>query len=304
MPDTANLQRAFGQPSGQAKGCGFPVTSVVGLFHGPSGLLLELLASPLYTGELRVLRQLFRWLRPGDVLVGDRAYASYSILVLLGKRGVNAVMRQHQSRRQDFRRGRRIDKDDRIIQLPKPRNRPPWMSLAEFTALPKMLTVRMLRYQVAVNGCRTRSVTLVTTLLDPEAYPVADIAALYGDRWEVETCYRHLKTTLQMGVLRCKSEDMVRKELLMHSVVYNLVRAVMVQAGLQQGIPPDRISLVDVLRYLARSRWHLDALPTFVVNRKRRWRSQPRAVKRRPKPFPLLTSPRSKMCNAMASWGL
>ncbi|NNF42314.1 MAG: IS4 family transposase [Phycisphaerales bacterium] len=300
MPDTPDLQRGFGQPSGQAKGCGFPVANVVGLFHRPSGLLLELLVNPLYTSEMRVVRQLFRWLRRGDVLVGDRAYASYSLFVLLGQHGVDVVTRLHQSRRADFRRGRRIDKDDRIVELKKPRNRPPWMSLAEFVALPKSLTVRMIRYQVVANGYRTQTITLMTTLLDPGEYPVADVADLYGDRWEVETCYRHLKDTLRMDVLRCRSEDMIRRELLMHCIVYNLVRAVMVQAGLQQGVPPDRIGLLDVVRHLARSGWNLDELPVFVVNAKRNRHPYERAVKRRPKHYRLLTSPRRRQRRAVA----
>lgn len=303
MPDTLELQAAFGQPAGQTPGCGFPVANIVGLFHR-SGLLVDMLVHPLYTHEARVACQLFRHLRRGDVLVGDRGFSSYVILARLLSRGAHAVMREHQARATDFRVGRRIARDDRIIERPKPPQRPHWLDAAEFARLPDRLRLRQVRYSIARDGYRTRTVVLVTTLLDPDAYPLDDLAALYGERWEAETCFRHLKQTLRMDVLRCKTVEGVQKELWQYGITYNLVRAIMVQGGLQQGVPPDRISLIDVVRYLALGRTNLDALPRFVVRAYRPGRPQPRAVKRRPKSYSLLTHPRSKMRKAMAAWAL
>lgn len=301
MPDTPALQSAFGQPRGQRPGCGFPVANLVGLFQR-RGLLVDLLVNPLYTHEARIAHHLFDRLRRGDVLVGDRAFATYTIIATLARRGVEAVMREHQRRPVDFRRGRRIARDDRIIERTRPRRCPAWMDPADFDRLPERLALRQVRYAVAANGYRTQQVVLITTLRDADRYPLDDLASLYGERWEAETCLRHLKQTLGMDVLRCRTEEGVRKELCMYGVAYNLVRAIMVRAGIAQGVPPDRISLIDVVRCLVLGRVRLDALPRFVVNPRRPGRHQPRAVKRRPKEYPRLTHPRPAMRKAMQSW--
>jgi len=304
MPDTPKLQAEFGLPPQQKKGCGFPMAKLLGLFHGPSGLLVDLLVSPYRTHEASIAHRLFHWLHPGDVLVGDRAFASYVILAMLAGLGVYPVMRQHQRRPVDFRRGRRIGVQDQIIELRRPSRRPDWMSADAFEALPERLPVRQLRYRIEENGYRTESVVLVTTLLDADAYPLDDLATLYGDRWEVETCFRHLKQTLHMDVLRCQTADGVRKELCMYGVIYDLIRAIMVQAGIRQEVPPDRISLIDVVRCLELGLIRGDVLPVFVVNPDRPGRHQPRAVKRRPKTYPLMSRPRQELRKALASGAL
>lgn len=303
MPDTPELQATFGQPTGQRKGCGFPVANLVGLFHR-SGLLVDMLVNPLYAHEARMAHRLFGHLREGDVLVGDRAFSTYTIIAMLMGRDAHAVMREHQRRSTDFRRGRRIARDDRIIERPKPTIRPRWMTPAEFEQLPERLLLRQVRYTIVTDGFRTEKVVLVTTLLDSEEYPVSELAALYGERWEAETCFRHLKQTLRMDVLRCKSPDGVWKELSMYGVAYNLVRAIMVQAGINQGVPPERISLIDVVRCLSLGQVNIESLPQFVVNPHRPGRHQPRAVKRRPKQYARLTHPRSQMRKAMNAWTL
>ncbi len=301
MPDEPELQSAFGQPKGQQPGCGFPVANVLGLFHR-SGLLVQLLVNPLYRHEARVAPGVFGHLKRGDVLVGDRAFSTYVLIAMLVDRGAHAVMRENQRRPTDFRSGKRIDHDDRIIRRKKPAQCPAWMDPAEFDQLPDALTLRQVRYSVAQRGYRTHKVVLVTTLLDAERYPVRELAAIYGERWEVETCFRHLKQTLKMDVLRCKTEVGVRKELAVYGLAYNLVRTIMVLAGHHQRVPPDRISLIDVVRCLTLGLIRLDALPRFVVRPYRPGRHQPRAVKRRPKQYPRLTHPRSEMGKAMASW--
>lgn len=302
MSDTPALQKAFGQPRGQKPGCGFPVAKIVGLFHGPSGLLVDLLVEPLYTHEASLAHRLFTWLRSGDILVGDRAFASYVLLAMLQQRGVHAVMRQHQRRLIDFRRGRYVGRKDRIITLAKPVKPPCWMKREEFDRLRETLTVRQLEYSVVAKGYRSQTVVLVTTLLDGVEYPVADLAELYSERWEVETCYRHLKQTLGMDVLRCQSEEGIGKELFMYRIVYNVVRAIMVQSAVERGVPPARLSMIDTLRWLRDGPIDLDRLPPIRVNPHRPGRHQPRVVKRRPKQYSLLTHPREQMRKAMRGW--
>ena len=202
MPDTPKLQSIFGQPTGQRKGCGFPVANLVGLFHR-SGLLVEMLVNPLYAHEARMAHGLFGHLGQGDILVGDRAFSTYTIIAMLMGRDAHAVMREHQRRPTDFRRGHRIAQDDRIVERPKPTICPKWMGRAEFEQLPERLLLRQVRYTIVPDGFRTEKVVLVTTLLDSDQYPVSELAALYGERWEAETCFRHLKHTLRMDVLRC-----------------------------------------------------------------------------------------------------
>jgi hypothetical protein len=220
---------------------------------------------------------------------------------LLAARSVHILMRQHQRRKTDFRRGRRLGVRDQIIQWTKPVKRPPWMEAHAFEQRPDRLTLRRVEYRIEANGYRTQKVVLITTLLDAQTYPVRELASRYGERWQVETCFRHLKQTMRMDVLKCRTVDGVGKEVWMYAIIYNLVRAMMVEAGLRQGVPPDRISFIDVLRWLAHRR-EGEPMPRLAVNPHRPGRHQPRVVKRRPKQYPLLTHPRDQMRKAMRGW--
>jgi len=302
MSDTPSLQNAFQQPKGQKPGCGFPMAKIVGLFHGGSGLLVDLLVEPLYTHEASIAHQLFKWLRKDDLVIGDRAFSTYVIITLLYKRGVHSLMRQHQRRKVDFRRGRFIGLKDRVITMDRPVKAPRWMSEEEFNQLPETMTVRQLEYTVEAKGYRTERIVLVTTLLDGEKYPHDELAELYDKRWEVETCYRYLKRTLGMNFLHCQWEDGVRKELLMYTIVYNVVRAIMVQSAVERGVPPDRLSVIDTLRWLCDGPIDMDHLPPIKVNPYRPGRHQPRAVKRRGSNYPRLTHAREEMLEAMKQW--
>lgn len=303
MPDTPSLQRAFRQPTGQKPGCGFPKANIVGLFHR-SGLLVNLLVNPLYVHEASVASQLFKHLRAGDILVGDRGFASYPLMALLHQQGAHFVMRDHHRRKVDFRRGRRVGINDQIIDRTRPQRRPSWMSHDEFASLPLSMSLRVIRYRVEQRGYRSQVVCVVTSLTDDARYSRSDIAALYGERWEAETCFRYLKTTLRMDVLRTRTEDRVLKELLAYRMAYNCIRALMVQAGVQQHVDPRRISLIDVVRAMRAGWIDGDVLPLFKVNPDRPGRVQPRAVKRRPKEYALLTRPRQEMAKAMRRWKL
>jgi DDE family transposase len=266
MPDTPELQKEFGQPGGQRPGCGFPVAHLLALFHASTGFLVKVLAAPLRSHDMAQAALLHPELEEGDVLIGDRAFCSFVHLALLRSRKLHGVFRAHQKQIIDFRphrayngpgrkpcKGRpssrwlkRLGFHDQLVEYFKPKRRPTWMSPEEYAALPASLVVRELRYQVP-RGCRTREVTLVTTLLDPELYPAKELAALYGQRWGIEINLRHLKTTMGMDVLHCQTVNGVLKELTVFALVYNLVRAVMYAASQRQQVPVARISFADAL---------------------------------------------------------
>jgi Transposase DDE domain len=289
MPDTPELQEAFGQPGEQAAGCGFPVAHLLALFEAATGYLLRVAVAPLRTHDLADTPAVHPALRPGDVLVGDRAFGSYAHLAACRRRGVHAVFRAHQRRRSA---ARRRGPADRRVTYAKPAQRPAWMAAADYAALPAALDVREVRVRVARPGRRVRWVTLVTTLTDPRRYPAAALAQLYGRRWQVETDLRHLKQTLGLDVLRCRTVPGVMKELLVFVTVYNLVRRVMVEAARRQKVAPHRVSFVDALRWLRQARSG-DPVPVLVVNPERPDRVEPRVRKRRPKQFPVMKRPRS-----------
>uniref|UniRef100_UPI0013ECC8CB transposase n=1 Tax=Paludisphaera soli TaxID=2712865 RepID=UPI0013ECC8CB len=253
-------------------------------------------------------------LGPGDVLVGDRGFCSFLHLALLAARGAHAVFRVHARQIVDFtphrphvgrdvkegakgrprsRWLRRIGEHDQLVEWSKPSKRPQWSTQEQFAALPATLELRELRYDVGRPGYRTRSVTLVTTLLDAEAYPLESLAELYGTRWRVELYLRRLKTTMRMDVLKCKTVDGVLKELTVYALVYNLVRVVILEAARHQGREVERVSFVDALRWLVHAVGD-GRSPRLVVNPDRPGRVQPRVVKRRPKKYMWMTRTRAE----------
>ena len=323
MPDTPELQEHFGQPSGQRPGCGFPVAHLLALFHAGTGFLLEVLAAPWHTHDMAQVATLHMALRPGDVLVGDRAFCSFAHLALLRQQGLHAVFRVHQKQIVDFTPSRphttskpqaaqkglprsrwlcQLGVTDQLVEWVKP-VRPPvhppaWLTPTLWASLPEVLCVRELRYRVTQAGFRTQTVTLVTTLLEADLYPADALADLYQCRWQVETNLRHLKHTMGLDVLHCQRLAGVMKELTVFALVYNLVRVVMLEAAKRQGVALERISFIDALRWLSTARLG-KPLPPLVVNPHRPDRVEPRAVKRRPKPYPLLMKPRREARNAL-----
>jgi Transposase DDE domain len=228
-----------------------------------------------------------RTVAPGDVLVDDRAFGSYAHLALCRRRGMHAVFRAHQ---RWLTAGRRAGPRDRRVTDRKPAQRPAWMAAAHYAALPDELAVREVRFPVARPGRRIWWVTLVTTLTDAGRYPAAALAGLYGRWWQVEGDLRHLKQTLGLDVLRCRTVPGVVKELLVFVTVYNLVRRVMLEAARRQGAEPHRVSFVDALRWLRQARAG-EPLPALVVNPDRPGRVEPRVRKRRPKQYPVMKRP-------------
>ena len=295
MPDTPELQAAFGQPGGRRPGCGFPVAHLLALFDHADGYLVETHLAPLRTHDLAHAPTMHDAMQAGDLLLADRAFGSFAHLALLQKRGRHGLFRQHQRRPRGLRR-------DRLATYPKPKEKPSWLTAAEYAELPATIVVREVRVKVRVPGCRVRHLVLVTTLLDREKYPARDLAKLYAQRWQVETNLRHLKTTLNMDVLRSQTADGVRKEVQAFALAYNLVRSVMATAGAQQGVPAERISFVDALRWLRRAKAD-EPVPALLVHPARPGRFEPRVVKRRPKSYPRMTRPRNELKEALKNEG-
>jgi hypothetical protein len=247
-------------------------------------------------------------LKPGDLMLADRGFSTYALLAQLLLGGVHALFRLHQARPADLRQGKRLGKNDRLCVWRKPWLRPRYLPKALWNKIPAQLSVRVLRVNLYVPGFRVRSVTLVTTLLDPKEYPAQELAWLYVERWRVELWFRDIKTSMGMEVLRCKSPKMVHKELEMFLIAYNLIRCLMAQASLRHDVGVSALSFkgtVDTVRQFAtaiaqaRSRKQqkrlLDRLLQVIARDRlpdRFGRTEPRAVKRRPKPYPLLNRPR------------
>ncbi len=313
MPDTPELQRHFGQPGGQRKGCGFPVAKWLALFDLATGMLLRTTTAPLRTHEMSRVPAISGNLEPGDVVLGDRGFCFYAHLAILIQRGLHAVFRTHQKQIVDFTPGRpaarRGSKDlpgmprsrwvlsqgnsDQIVMLLKPRSHPKWMESEDYAKLPDEIRVRELRYRVEVPGYRLREFTLVTTLLDATTYSAISLAELYYRRWQVEIHFRNIKISMNMDVLRCETVAGVLKELAVFALAYNLVRSVMVESARLQGVAADRVSLVDAVRWLIGM--EETDVSELVVNPSRPGRVDPRVKKRRPKQYMRMTEPRADL---------
>lgn len=323
MPDTPQLQAYFGQPGQQKLGCGFPVAHWLVMLHAGTGMITKMLAAPLRTHDMSGAATLHPELRAGDVLVADRGFCSYAHLALLLQRGVHGLLRIHQRTIVDFtpdrafvhpaggksdhKKGKprsrwikQLGATDQIVEWFKPPRKPDWMRAAQYASLPASMTVRELRYTIHEKGFRPKEITLVTTLVDEERYTLDDLAKLFLQRWEVETNIGHLKTTMKMDVLKCKTVEGVLRELQVFALIYNMVRQVMLAAASRQRVDVRRISFIDALRWL-QSASPGDELIALVVNPCRPYRIEPRVVKRRPKQYPLMTTPRNqwkKMLNS------
>jgi len=310
LPDTRANQKAYPQPAGQKPGCGFPVLKLVVLFSLASGALLDVVLGNLHQHDLRLFQRLWEVLKAGDILLGDRAYGDYVTLAGLPRQGVDVVARLHQRRKVDFRRAKRLGHQDGVFLWRKGCMQSTILTPAQWAALPAEIQVRIVRFTAACRGFRTQRITLVTTLLDASLYPAAELVALYFRRWQIELCLRNVKTTLGLEQLRCQSPAMVRKELLAGLIAHNLIRCVMAEAAQIHSAELERLSFKGAVDALRQYSAVLAQAPTNRLKRKlwqdllrslaadlvplRPGRSEPRAVKRRPKPFPLLNRPRHK----------
>jgi len=310
MPDTPANQQAFPQSRAQKAGVGFPLARMVVLFSLAVGTALDAAFGPYrgkQTGELSLFRQLHDRLERGDILLADRHFCSFWELALVRERGGDVVTRLHQHRRADFRRGRRLGPCDHVVRWAKP-PRPEWMTPEEHAGLPAVLAVRELRVRVTRPGYRTRVLIVATTLLDADAFSTQDVALLYRVRWFAELDLRALKATLQMGILRGKTPVMVRKEIWAHLLAYNLIRGLMADAAAEAGLLPWQLSFAGALQTVVafaplawswEEKWESISVALRVALREHRvcdrtGRVEPRAQKRRPQHYPLLTEPREQ----------
>jgi len=308
--DTPENQQAFPQQKGQRPGCGFPILRLLAFFALATGMISAWIHGPWDQSELALLQQLWDHLRPGELLLGDRGFCSWGLLAQCQARQVHAVFRVRGCRRRDFRRGQRLSADQRLVHWDKPTRRARTVTAAEWALLPDTLCLRLVRCRLNVRGFRTRQVILVTTLLDAQSYPVHALSQLYLRRWEMELTLRHLKGTLQMDHLSCKTPENLEREIRLHLLVHNLVRRVMLEAARRHRAPLNRLSFAGALAAArrcaegllqARSKGQrqqlLDQLFADVAADllpDRPGRREPRAVKRRPKPYPRLMCHRSK----------
>jgi hypothetical protein len=311
LPDTTANQKAYPQPDTQKPGLGFPLLRAVVLLSLATAAVQGLATGPYQgkeSGETALLRTLLGQLPAGSIVVADRFYCSYFMVALLQACGVQVVMRLHQRRKSDFRRGRSLGPDDHVVEWVKPKC-PEWMAEADYAGMPATIQVREVRKEITTRGCRVRKLTVITTLLDNTEYSTYDITDLFHKRWHVELDIRAIKSTLKMDELRCLTPQMVEKEIWVHFLGYNLIRKVAAQAALEAGVCPRQISFA-ASQQVVLGAWSkltegtreeqlrlgqalLRALGKEEVGN-RPGRCEPRAVKRRPKKQKLLTKPRKQ----------
>jgi hypothetical protein len=315
MPDRPANRRAYPLTYNQTPGTNFALARIGAIISLSYGAILDLgicRYAGKGQGEVSLLRRLWEVLQPGDVLLGDRLMSGWVGMHLLKRRGVDTVSRLSAHRRADFRTGRRLGRDDHLVQWQKPTSirsvdRP------TYNALPEAITVREVRFRVEQPGFRTRSVVVVTTLLDPAQASKDELASLYRARWNNELDLRSIKVVLQMDVLRCKTPELVRKEVWTHVLAYNLIRTVMAQAAAEHDVEPRSISFKATLQVLEafrsliafqcdrgaahRAALYRQILTAIAVHRvaDRPDRFEPRMAKRRPKRYDRLTRPRAEI---------
>lgn len=318
MPDTDANQREYPQKSSQKPGVGFPTFRAVVILSLATACAMELALGPYAgkkTGETALLRSVLESLVPGDVLVADRCYCSFMMIALLLARGCDVCTRRHQARHSDFRRGKRLGKGDHLIEWTRP-SRPEWMDEATYASIPEKLVLREIRFQVVEPGRRTRKLTIITTLTDPEAYTIKDVAELYGYRWHAELDILEIKQWLHLDHLRCKSPGMVRREVWTTLLAYNLVRTAAASAALLHGVQPRQISFTATCQHVLSS-WMILATTvdprdarlslcrvllkhiSQVLVGNRPGRIEPRVLKRRRHRYPLMTKPRDELRNEL-----
>jgi hypothetical protein len=313
MPDSEANQAEYPQMTCQKPGVGFPILRFLVVFSLAVGTVLDAAFCPYrgkQTSELALFRRVHESIDEGDVVLGDRHFCSFFEIADLKRRGADVVLRQHQCRITDFRRGVRLGRYDHRVVWKKPA-RPDWMDEESYREFPEELAMREVRIHIKAKGrkVRTRTLTIATTLCDSQAVRKADLAELYRRRWQAELNLRSLKTVLQMDVLRCKTPEMVRKEIWAHLLAYNLIRKVMAQAAEKSKVEPWTISFKATLQTLKAFAWPLltcakSKLPDVIEEMllaiarhsvgNRPDRVEPRALKRRPKPYDLLNKPRSQ----------
>jgi len=296
LPDTAANQSQYPQQGGQKPGLGFPISRIVGVICLSSGAVLNA-ALGKYKGkgssEQDLLRTLLDTFKAGDLVMGDAFYGTYFLLASLCARKIDAVFEQYGARKRvtDFRKGKRLAAKDHLVKLEKPKRKPDWMTQENYDSAPSYITIRELKVKGKI---------LITTLLSSKGFPKSEIQALYKKRWHIEVDFRNIKTTLGMERLSCKTPEMAEKEMWVYLLAYNLIRLLMAQSALLADIRPRQLSFKHTVQLWVAwcqqtqsifTRPDESVLFVLIAQNKvgnRPDRIEPRAVKRRPKPFPLL----------------
>ncbi len=308
MPDTLKNQQSFPQQSCQKQGLGFPIARIVGLTSLSVGTVTAYCLGAFQgkgSGETSLFSQLISSISKDELLLADRYYCTWPIIALLQQQGSRFLVQNHVQRKPDFRIGKKLGEKDHLIEWKKPKRKPDWITAADYNALPEIIIIREVRVKGRVY---------VTTLFDERKYPKKELAEFYSQRWKIELDFRSLKTQMKMDMLRCKSPEMVEKEIAVNLLAYNLIRANIARAVQAEGGVPRQISFMTTVQLFNqkisttfaltnRALKHVingifKAIVSIAIGQQKR-QKQPRAIKRRPKSYPLLTNPRKDACEAI-----
>ena len=316
MPDTPENQAEYPQHSSQKPGIGFPIARVVSILSLATGCLVNAAVGPFMgkgTGETALLRKLLDLFKPGDVVVADRYFCNYWLIAMLMQRGVHVCFRKHQKRPTDFRRGKRLGRDDHLVSWVRPA-RPAWMSTEQYASMPERIELRELRYVISAPGRKQSSIIVISTFVQDQGEQGVSfdaIAELYSFRWNAELDIRNIKTFLNLNHLRCKTPAMVRRDFWTTMLAYNLIRVVIAGAAALYDRRPREISFTTACQYVLVG-WH-NALLCLSMAEKRAYnlrmleqiaacrvanrpgRFEPRVIKKRRDSYRLMTEPRSAL---------
>lgn len=308
MPDTSANQAVWPQSRSQKDGCGFPIMRLVGLFDLATGVWIGTATGSFRSSERNLCRKLWKHLRGGDTIVADSGFCCWFTLYFFNQRGVKVVMRKNSNRKPDPRAAR-LGRGDRLERWRKPNIRPRWISPSVYASMPDSIAVRVVTVTAnPMTGFRTTELQIACTVLDPEEMSAAKIGALHLSRWNVELFIDDLKTTLGMAVLTTLSPAMIRREILVHIIAYNLLRALMSHGKASADEGASFKGTIDRLNHWlpamqsasstkVRKRLVTDLVELVAEDQvpQRPFRREPRAIKRRPKPHQLLNVPRRQM---------
>lgn len=314
MPDTEKNQQEYPQAKTQQPGIGFPIARCVAVVSLATASLLDLTLGPYAgkeTGETALLRPLMKDFSVGDIAIFDRYYCSFMIIAAMLSSGTDVCCRKHHLRHSDFRRGKRLGKYDHLIVWQRPQ-RPRWMAEETYQKIPEQITLREIKLTITQPGFRTKSFIVITTLNDPKEFSKEDVAEIYGYRWNVELDIRSIKSNLNLEHVRCKSPEMVRRELWITMLGYNLIRSTAAAAAMLHRVRPRQISFTSTVQFVLQE-WKQLAMGNLPVTRlaafiermlsgisncqvaNRPGRIEPRVVKRRPKTYNWMTKPRAEL---------
>lgn len=311
MPDTDKNQLKWPQVASQKLGCGFPLMKICAVFCLNKGTVLDWKTGNKHDSELTLWSRMWETLSSGDLVVGDRGFCYFGIIAHLMSRNINHVVRVMREDRIDWSRAKRIGKNEWIYSWRKPKRKSKLLAEKDWKSLPDELEVRLIKHRIYENGFRSHEVFVLTTLTDSKYYPAEEIAKVYQRRWDVEVDLRHLKTSMGMDILSCKTPQMVEKEVVMYMIAYNLIRAKMVLAAKAKDIELSRISYKSTIQAFQQTKSFLiglsereiqkmkelfyDDITSSTICPKRDSYIEPRVVKRRPKSRMRMSKPRAEL---------